>query len=231
METAEKFHPISLCDVIYKMISKVIANRFKLIMPRINSQEQWGYIEGRQILDGINIVHEDICSLCNRKKPGLLMKSVLEAMPLYLFSALAASAKIIKAMRAIQRAFLLEGLKKEKKWSLVAWEKVCLTKASGGLGIKDQIMSKAMAGKIWWRWVKSKDDLLGRLWRTKYAHSIEEKDLVRMKETHKGSLIWNNEWQNRGLVQNNCFWEIRQDKANLGRLLATKNQNLSFMNP
>eukprot|EP00253_Pinus_taeda_P007706 PITA_07706 len=61
--TPEKFRPMALCNVIYKIISKVIANRLKMILPGIISQEQSGYVEGRQILDNILLAQEMIHSL------------------------------------------------------------------------------------------------------------------------------------------------------------------------
>ena len=44
---------ISLCNVVLKIITKVMANHLKPLMLGLVSQEQLGFVEGRQILDGI----------------------------------------------------------------------------------------------------------------------------------------------------------------------------------
>ena len=49
----------------------------------------------------------------------ILVKSVLQAMPLYLFSVLAAPKSVIKQIRNIQRNFLWGGGDYHKKWALV----------------------------------------------------------------------------------------------------------------
>ena len=62
-----KFRNIALCNVIYKIISKVIVNRLKPLLPSLISPEQSGFVEGRHILDGIIVVHETIHSLKRKK--------------------------------------------------------------------------------------------------------------------------------------------------------------------
>eukprot|EP00253_Pinus_taeda_P018950 PITA_18950 len=72
--TPEKFIPIALCNFIYKIISKFIANRLRPILPSIISEEQSGYVEGRQILDNILLAQEMIHTLHSRKEIGMLMQ-------------------------------------------------------------------------------------------------------------------------------------------------------------
>jgi hypothetical protein len=68
------FRPIALCNVIYKVITKVIATRLKPIFPFLISKEQSGYVEGRQIMDSVILANEVIHSLKTSKTPGMLIK-------------------------------------------------------------------------------------------------------------------------------------------------------------
>jgi hypothetical protein len=70
----KQFRPIPLCNIIYKLLTKVIARRLKPILPTIISPEQSGYMEGRQILDNVILAHEVIHSLQKTKTPGMLLK-------------------------------------------------------------------------------------------------------------------------------------------------------------
>lgn len=65
--TLDKFKPIALCNVIYKLISKVLVNRLKPLLPLLISLEQTGYVEGRQIMDKIILSNEVIHSLKTQK--------------------------------------------------------------------------------------------------------------------------------------------------------------------
>lgn len=72
--SANNFRPISLCNVIYKIITKIIATRLKPLLPSFISEERIGYVEGRQILDDIIHAHEIIHSLKLTKFPGMILK-------------------------------------------------------------------------------------------------------------------------------------------------------------
>jgi hypothetical protein len=49
------YRPIALCNLCYKLISKVIANRIKPVLSRELSSEQLGFLKGRKILDAIGM--------------------------------------------------------------------------------------------------------------------------------------------------------------------------------
>lgn len=70
----EDFRPISLCNSIYKIIAKVIVVRLKPILSKCISNEQFGFLDDRQIHEAIGVAQETIHSVKQMNRKGVVIK-------------------------------------------------------------------------------------------------------------------------------------------------------------
>jgi len=69
-----QFRPISLCNSVYKIISKIISHRIKGILSENIFNEQFGFLQGKQIHQDIDIAQEGLHSIHTQKKRAIIYK-------------------------------------------------------------------------------------------------------------------------------------------------------------
>ena len=73
-QTFAYYHPISLCNLLYKLISKIATNRLKPFLDRSISPEQFGFLKDKKILEPVGITQEALHTIKSRKRKALVLK-------------------------------------------------------------------------------------------------------------------------------------------------------------
>jgi len=108
------YRPISLIGSMYKIVSKLLAQRLKKVMPIIIDERQSAFIGGRHLLHSVIIANEVVEEAQRSQKPCLVFKVDYE-----------------KAYDSVSREFLIYMLRRMgfcSKW--IQWIEGCLRSAS-----------------------------------------------------------------------------------------------------
>lgn len=109
------YRPIACCNVIYTVVSKILANRLKKILPRIITESQSAFVQGRLLMENVLLASELVKGYHKENiSPWCVMKI-----------------DISKAFDSVQWEFVLESL---RTWGFpekfIHWIKLCITSPS-----------------------------------------------------------------------------------------------------
>ena len=77
----QQYRPICVLNVSFKIFTKVGTNRLNKVAQNVVSPTQTAFMQGRNIMEGVVILHETIHELYTKKRDGVMFKIDFEKAP------------------------------------------------------------------------------------------------------------------------------------------------------
>ncbi|KAL4334051.1 hypothetical protein GQ457_07G006180 [Hibiscus cannabinus] len=106
------------------------------------------------------------------------------------------------------RRFWWSGKGSAHGWPLVAWDDICLPKATDGIGFKDHLFNIALLGKQIWRLLSAPGSLLYRTLRAKY---FPDGDLFSASAPARSSFSWKGLHRAMLHLRDGFYWTLGID--------------------
>uniref|UniRef100_A0A2N9G0A2 Endonuclease/exonuclease/phosphatase domain-containing protein n=1 Tax=Fagus sylvatica TaxID=28930 RepID=A0A2N9G0A2_FAGSY len=129
-----------------EIVSKILANRLKRVLPLVVSESQSAFVPGHLIIDNVLVAFEVMHSM-SLKRRGRLGQMAIKL--------------------DMSKAYDKHDKKKRAHW--IRWSQLCLCKEAGGLGFRDlRMFNQALLAKQGWRLIQQTDSLFCRVFKAKY---------------------------------------------------------------
>ncbi|XP_071674470.1 uncharacterized protein [Lolium perenne] len=194
-ETITQFRPISLCNVVYKVISKVVANRLKGLLPDIISPFQSAFVPGRLITDNFLVAYESYHTIKNKR--------------IGKFGSCAVKLDMHKAYDRVEWCFLESIMIKlgfNPDWVKLIMACVSSVRYKGGMGFRDlHCFNLAMLSKQCWRLISEPESLCARVLRAKY---FPDGDILNCDLKKGSSYTWQSLWSGIQTFKKGHIWRV-----------------------
>ena len=118
------YRPIACCNVLYKVVSKILANRLKVLLPRVITENQSAFIKGRLLLKNVLLASELVKDY---HKEAVSPRCVLKI-------------DISKAFDSVQWSFVLQSLEAiGVPATFIRWIKLCITTPSFSVQVNGEL--------------------------------------------------------------------------------------------
>lgn len=120
----KNYRPIACCNLLYKVISKIIANRLKTILPQLIKLNQSAFVQQRLLMENVLLATEMVKDY---HKPNISPRCVMEI-------------DISKAFDSVQWEFVLNILMAlSVPDSFVHWVRLCITTPSFSVQVNGEL--------------------------------------------------------------------------------------------
>jgi len=129
--TIQQYIPICLLNVSFKIFTKVFTNRISGVANKVIGPTQTAFIPGRNIMEGVVVLHETIHELHRKKQSGVIFKIDFE-----------------KAYDKVKWPFVQQTLRMKgfsREWC--AWINSIMTGGHVGIKVNDQVGSNFQTHK------------------------------------------------------------------------------------
>jgi hypothetical protein len=74
VKIVQQYRPICMLNVSFKIVTNILSNRLKLVVNKLIGPTQTAFLPGRNIMEGVVILHESIHEMQRKKQSGIILK-------------------------------------------------------------------------------------------------------------------------------------------------------------
>lgn len=144
----------------------------------------------------------------------MLIKVVLNVVPIYMLSILKDPKKTVVALHLGLRYFIWnDNVNMKGRIPLLAWDRVCAPRDKGGAGVKDLgKQNLALGAKLSWNLYKQPSSKWASIFSAKYLTNYSREAIFTTSSLPKGSVIWNFMVEYRSVIFPGLSWLIHNGR-------------------